>query len=133
MGGGQGGAHWLKALLNSHLSPRLAELLRGHGLDVTAIVEREDLPDDMPDSQVLEVASAEGRAVVTNNVKDFRPIAVRRLQRGEGHAGLILIPSTTPRNLAATGRLADALRQLMLDSPDGIANSERWVAGQAGP
>jgi len=133
MAGGQGRARRLKALLNSHLSPRLAGLLRDAGLDVTAIVEREDLPDDLPDAAVLEVATAEGRAVVTNNVKDFRPIAARRLQRGDGHAGLILIPSTTPRNLAATGRLADALGQLMLESPAGIANSERWLTDRAEP
>lgn len=131
MAGGQGRPGRLKALLNSHLSPRVAELLRAAGLDVIAIVEREDLPDDLPDAQVLEVASAEGRAVVTNNVKDFRPIAARRLQRGDGHAGLILIPSTMPRNLAATGRLADALRQLMLDTQDGITNGERWLTDHA--
>jgi len=131
MAGGQGRPRRLKALLNSHLSPRVAELLREAGLDVTAIVERDDLPDDLPDSQVLEVASAEGRAVVTNNIKDFRPIAARRLQRGEGHSGLVLIPSTMPRNLAATGRIAGTLKRLMLDCPEGIANSERWLDDQA--
>ena len=117
----------MKALLNAHLSHRLAEVLRSAGMDVEAIVERDDLPDDMSDSAVLDAAAAEGRAVVTNNIKDFRPIAARRIQRGEGHPGLVLIPASVPRTLDATGQLARMLERLMLDNPEGIHSSERWL------
>ncbi len=127
MGGGPRSSRSLKALLNAHLSHRLAEALRSKGMDVEAIVERDDLRDDMPDSAVLDVAAAEGRAVVTNNIKDFRPIAARRIQRGEGHPGLILIPSSVPRTLGATAQLARMLERLMLENPDGLRNSERWL------
>jgi len=96
-------------------------------MDVEAIVERDDLPDDMSDSAVLDAAAAEGRAVVTNNIKDFRPIAARRIQRGEGHPGLVLIPASVPRTLDATGQLARMLERLMLDNPEGIHSSERWL------
>jgi hypothetical protein len=117
----------VKALLNAHLSGRLSERLRSEGLDVEAIVERDDLDDSMSDARVFDTASSEGRAVVTNNVKDFRPIAARRLQVGASHAGLILVPSTVPRALAATGRLAELIGSAMAANPHGLADREIWL------
>ncbi len=80
------------------------------------------------DEQVIEVAAGEGRAVVTNNIKDYRPIAADRLTQGSGHAALILLPSTRSRSRAAGQVLADGVERIMRDNPDGLADSERWVA-----
>ncbi len=70
---------------------------------------------------------AEGRAVITNNVKDFRPLAAERLARGESHAGLILLPSTRTRTRGAVEMLANAIEQILHEHPDGLPATERWV------
>ncbi len=76
----------MKALLDEQLSPQIAVLLREAGYDVVAVVERVDLVGSI-DSTILEVATSEGRAVVTNNIKDFRPLAAERLAR-DGRMGV---------------------------------------------
>jgi len=116
----------VKALLDEQLSPRIAELLRDRGDDVQAVVDRRDLAG-RSDRVILEVAADEERAVITNNVKDFRPLAAERLARGESHAGLILLPSTRARMRGAVDRLANAIGQILHEHPDGLPTTERWV------
>lgn len=117
----------MRALLDEQLSSEIAVELRSRGLDVEAVGEREAMKG-LRDEQVLEVASGEGRAGVTNNVKDYRPIAARRLTRGHGHAGLILLPAARSRSRAAFHALADAVERIMRANPDGLDDSECWVA-----
>ena len=116
----------MKALLDEQLSPRIAELLRDRGHDVKAVVDRRDLAG-RSDRMILEVAAAEERAVITNNVKDFRPLAAERLARGESHAGLILLPSTRTRTRGAVETLTNAIEQILRKHPDGLAATERWT------
>jgi predicted nuclease of predicted toxin-antitoxin system len=116
----------VKALLDERLSPRIAELLRDRGHDVQAVVERRDLAG-RSDRVILEVGVAEGRAVITNNVKDFRPLAAERLARGESHAGLILLPSTRTRTRGAVEMLANVIEQILRERPDGMPATERWI------
>ena len=118
----------MKALLNAHLSPRLAQALRERGHDVVALVERDDIPESAPDSLVMEIAAAEGRAVVTNNIKDFRSIVANRIIRGEGHSGLLLIPHTVMRTRAATAGLAEAIDGLFDRHQAGIDDAELWLS-----
>ncbi len=120
----------MRVLLDERFSFQIALLLRDRSLDVEAIAERDDLPE-APDSEVMEVAAREQRAVVTNNIKDFRPLAAERLASGQGHAGLILLPANRSRKRAATGALADAIEALMRLHPNGIADSEDWIAPTA--
>ncbi len=117
----------MKALLDEQLSPRIAELLRDRGHDVQAVVDRRDLAG-RSDRVVLEVAAAEERAVITNNVKDFRPLAAERLARGDSHAGLILLPSTRARTRSAVEMLANRIEEILREHPDGLPASERWIA-----
>ena len=116
----------MKVLLDEQLSPQIARLLRERGLDAQAIVERTDLPH-APDHEVIEIASREQRAVMTNNVKDFRPLAAERIANGRGHAGLILHPASRGRSRDATGTLADAIEAVMRAHPDGIPDAEHWI------
>jgi len=102
----------VKARLDEQLSPRIAELLRDRGHDVQAVINRRDLAG-RSDRVILEIAAAEERAVITNNVKDFRPLSAERLAGGESHAGLILIPSTRTRTRGAVEMLADAIEQVL--------------------
>ena len=116
----------MKALLDEQLSPRIAEMLRDRGHDVQAVVDRRDLAG-RSDRVILEIAAAEDRAVITNNVKDFRPLAAERLARGESHAGLILLPSTRTRTLGAVETLAGAIEQIFREHPAGLSATERWI------
>jgi hypothetical protein len=116
----------VKALLDEQLSPAIAELLRKRGHDVQAVGERADLAGQ-PDQVILETAATEDMVVITNNVKDFRPLAAERLARGETHAGLILLPSKRARTRAAVEPLADAIHQIFGEHPAGLPSTERWI------
>lgn len=116
----------MRALLDEQLSPRIAELLREAGHDVVAVAERNELIGSS-DAVLLEVATSEERAVITNNIKDFRPLAAEFLAQGREHGGLILIPATRVRTRAAVVTLAGAIEKLLHDHPDGLASSERWL------
>jgi predicted nuclease of predicted toxin-antitoxin system len=116
----------VRALLDEQLSPQIAVLLRRSGYDVIAVAERDDLVG-YRDSVILEAASAEGRALVTNNIKDFRPLAAEWLAQGRTHAGLILLPSARIRTRNAVPALAAAIEAVLRAHPDGIAGGERWV------
>lgn len=117
----------MRAILDEQLSPLIAVLLRKTGHDVDAVADREDLVA-CSDRIILEVACREGRAVVTNNIKDFRPLAAEWLARGRVHAGLILLPSTRTRSRSAVAVVAAAIETVLRDHPDGLSGSERWIA-----
>lgn len=117
----------MKALLDEQLSPQIAVLLRQVGLDVEAVADRPDLVG-RTDMVIFEVAGREDRAVITNNIKDFRPLAAQWLAQGRVHGGLILLPSARTRTRAATTMLADRIACILHDNPDGLASSERWIS-----
>jgi len=119
----------VKALLDEQLSPLIAQLLRERGLDVVAAAERSDLVE-ASDQVICETATREQRAVVTNDIKDFRPIAAERLTDGRGHAGLILLPASRSRSRDATGALVGDIEALMRAHPDGIPGAEHWIGPQ---
>jgi predicted nuclease of predicted toxin-antitoxin system len=116
----------VKAILDEQLSPQIALLLRKAGYDVTAVAECDDLAGST-DNIILEVASSEERSVITNNVKDFRPLAGERLAQGGTHPGLILLPSKRTRARASVAAIARAIEQVLHDHPDGLIASELWI------
>ncbi len=116
----------MKALLDEHLSPQIAALLREARFDVVAVADRDDLVA-CNDRVVFETAAAEDRAVVTNNIKDFRPLAAEWLATGRSHPGLILLPSARARTRAAVRALGAAVHAVLSAHPDGIADSEVWI------
>jgi Domain of unknown function (DUF5615) len=108
------------------LSPQIAVLLRQAGYDLDAVADRDDLVG-RSDRIILEVASSEGRAVATTNIKDFRPLAAEWLAQGKVHAGLILLPSTRTRTRSAIAAVAGAIENVHRDHPDGLSGSECWI------
>jgi len=116
----------VRAILDEHLSPQIAVLLRKAGYDVDAIADRDDLVA-RSDRTILEVACREERAVVTNNSKDFRPLAAEWLAQGKVHAGLVLLPSTRTRNRDAIAAVAAAIETILRDHPDGLSSRECWI------
>ncbi|HEV3318154.1 MAG TPA: DUF5615 family PIN-like protein [Solirubrobacteraceae bacterium] len=82
----------MRLLLDANLSPRrVATQLRKIGKhDVLALAE-DAAHEGLSDPQVLELATFEGRVLVTRNSRDFAPIAREWAEARRSHAGLILI------------------------------------------
>jgi hypothetical protein len=116
----------VRAILDEQLSPQIAVLLREAGHDVAAVADREDLVG-RSDRIIFGVACSEGRAVVTNNIKDFRPLAAEWLAQGRVHSGLILLPSRRTRSRNAIAAIAGAIENVLRDHPAGLAGSGRWI------
>ena len=75
----------VRLLLDENLSARAAVELRAEGHDLVHLRERSRLGQS--DREVLDLAFAEDRVLVTANVGDFRKLAAAR----EIHAGLVLL------------------------------------------
>jgi Domain of unknown function (DUF5615) len=116
----------VRAILDEQLSRQIAALLRKAGYDVEAVADRADLVG-RSDRIVFEVACREGRAVVTNNNKDVRPLAAEFLAQGRVHSGLVLLPSARTRSREAIAAIASAIENVLRDNPDGLSASERWI------
>lgn len=81
----------MRLLLDAHVSgARVGEPLTAKGHDVRALdVETEN--DSLDDAEVLELASADSRILITHDVNDF-PLLLRQwAAAGRSHAGVILV------------------------------------------
>ncbi len=99
-----------RLVLDEMLSPVIAEQLVAAGLDVL-VVSADPVLRGRSDADVLEWAAGEGRAVVTDNVRDFAPLHASWAALGRTHAGLLFISSKAyPQDRARTGRIVAALK-----------------------
>jgi len=114
----------LKLLLDEMYPSLIATELRGLGHDVLSV--HESPGSGTPDEQVLDHARSEGRAVLTENVRDFRPLAEALLAAGESHAGLLFTTDKRwPRN--DPGHLITALDELLTSTSEQPVNAELWL------
>jgi hypothetical protein len=119
----------LKLLLDEMFAPAIAAALRSRGHDVVAIKEHPEW-QATSDPDVVSIARGARRAIVTNNVRDFRPLHAELVSAGqEGHAGMVFVPANVPRTKAATGQLVAALEVKLGEYPgdDDLANGETWI------
>ncbi len=101
----------MKLLLDEMFPPRLAEELRNRGIDTAAAVEDPDLRG-APDAELLERAAADGRVLVTENIRDFAVLHSQWMARDRTHPGILLVSTRTyPYNQARLGRLVSAIEQ----------------------
>ncbi len=92
-----------RLLLDEHYSDAIAVELRAAGYDVVAVVADADLRAQ-PDAEVFRRAAEGDRRIVTENIKDFRPLLQRAYAAGDPAARLLLVPPNRfPRG---TGRRA---------------------------
>ncbi|MBL8203016.1 MAG: DUF5615 family PIN-like protein [Blastocatellia bacterium] len=106
--------------LNENLSPRLAEQLRKHGFDVTTSHEMDMLAE--PDDVQLAFATAEQRAIVSFNVRDFAPLHDEYQAAGREHWGMIF-STQEPLNIL----FQRLLRLLNAVSAEDLKNQIRWL------
>jgi hypothetical protein len=103
---------------------RIARELRAQGYDVISV--HESPGRGASDEQVFDFAQVDRRAVVTENVRDYRPLAAALLSAGEDHAGLVLTTGKRwPRS--DPGGLIAALEQLLASTPEHPLNTEFWL------
>ena len=121
----------MKLLLDEMFPGTIAKRLRDkHQHDVVAVVERDDLKG-LPDADIFLAAQEDYRAVVTENVRDFRPIAREWQAMGKVHFGLVLTTDRRfPRAHSRTaGRLVRGLNDLIEAeaAPQPASNREIWL------
>ena len=110
----------MRLLLDEMYSAVVAEQLRVRGHDVVSVHDPDHRRlEGVPDEEVFAAALAEERALVTENVPDFRRLEDDALTRGEAHAVLVFTSNRQfPRGEPATiGRLVEALDALLTGSP----------------
>jgi hypothetical protein len=120
----------LKLLLDEMFSPLVAAELRARGHDAVAIKARDEW-HSLSDPEVIVLARAEQRAVVTANLRDFRPLHAELVAPGcEGHPGMVFVPTSFRLTRAATGQLVAALEARLAECPgdNDLANGETWTS-----
>lgn len=120
-----------KLLLDEMLSGDIAAQLRATGHDVIAVVEDPALIGT-PDEELLAHAAANGRCLVTANVRDFAAINASWSSRGRSHAGLVYIVNRVfPSDRSFVGAVVTALeatiasRQIPSDGADTYLRRQR--------
>ena len=119
----------MKLLLDEMLSPAIARELRSRGHDVEPVAGHPDR-EALSDPEVLALARAEHRAVVTNNLRDFRPLHHEAITPGgAGHFGMIFTPGSYRRAKADTGRIIAALEEVLNRRPGekDLADGGAWL------
>jgi len=120
----------LKLLLDEMCSPLVSVELRARGHDAIAIKERDEW-QALSDPAVIALGRAEQRAVVTANLRDFRPLHAELVAPGgDGHAGMVFVPTSFQLTRAATGKIVEALEVPLTQYPGDadLANGETWIA-----
>ncbi len=119
----------MKLLLDEMLSPAIARELRIRGYDAEPVAGRPDR-EALSDPEILALARAERRAVVTNNLRDYRPLHTEAITPGWlGHYGFIFIPGNHRRTKADMGKIVNDLEAILAAHPgeDDLANGEAWL------
>ena len=105
--------------LDENLSPRIAEILRGRGLD--AVSAHEVGNTRLDDRSQLRYAAGAHRAIVTGNIRDFTELSGEFIAANLEHAGIVLVPRTfRTEDFAA---IADAVEHVAREYPSGLAGA----------
>ncbi len=119
----------MRLLLDEMLAPAIARELRARGHDAEAIAGHPGR-EALSDPEVMNLACAEHRAIVTNNLRDFRPLHHEAIAPGgPGHYGMIFMPGGYRRTKDDTGRIINALEAKLRQYPgeDDLASGEDWI------
>jgi predicted nuclease of predicted toxin-antitoxin system len=121
----------VRLLLDEIFSPTIAAELGQLGHDVMAVADRPDLRSKS-DPEIFAWASTEKRWLLTENVKDFRPIMLRALSAGAPGCGLLFTSSRAfPRSRKNPGSLIRALDAWLTAGPPAPPVTESWLRGQS--
>lgn len=117
----------VELVLDEMFSPKIAEALRDRHRKVIAVAERTDLRA-MTDDDLYAWVTAQRCWLLTENVKDFRPIMLRTLQTGGAAAGLLFTSSRTfPRSRHKVSPLIEAIDAWLAKGPPAPPLTEDWL------
>lgn len=124
-----GSAFEVKLLLDVQHSRLAASRLRSSGHDVIAAADDAVLAT-LPDDELLRVATRQGRAIVTENARDFDRIVRAWAAAGDHHAGVIF---ASPRRFhrgssAYPANLIAGLEAVLSEPPQHAQDWIRWLA-----
>jgi hypothetical protein len=121
-----------RLLLDEMFAPAVARALRDLGHDVTAVAEIQDLRAPS-DADILRTAVDQGRWLVTENVKDFRPILLHMMQTETVVTGVLFTSSRSwPRSRKNPGPLIQALHTWLETGPPETPITEDWLVEPGG-
>lgn len=83
-------------LLDEHYSEEIAQALREQDYDVTSVVSSTELRGKS-DEEIFKYAAENGRRIVTENIKDFRPFLTANPPRTPSAKLLLVPPRRFPR------------------------------------
>jgi hypothetical protein len=106
----------------------LAAALRQHGID--AITTNESGTQGSSDDGQLSAAFASGRALVTNNIRDFVPLHRQWLSEGRTHGGIIVFPQQEFSVGETVRRMACLISSLTAEQ---MRNRLEWLNNWARP
>jgi uncharacterized protein DUF5615 len=126
----------VRLLLDEHYAPEIAEQLRLRGHDVIAVKERPHLIGRSDRVQFAGLPD-ERRAIVTEDVGDYRPLLASAVRQGARTFGLLCVnPRRFPRRRGEIGRLFAALEAFLQANPrdDDLisAGGEAWLRDPEG-
>jgi hypothetical protein len=119
----------VRLCLDEHYPPQIAVELRARGHDVVSVNERPELVS-LSDAELLAAMAVERRALVTENVADFAPLARQLAATGEHHHGLVFTsPRSLPRSRRTIGVYVTALAALLERFPgrDALTGHTQWL------
>jgi hypothetical protein len=119
----------VRLLLDEHYSPDIARQLRNLGHDVIAVAEESSLVG-LSDEVQFATSPAQRRAIVTENVGDFRPLLDAAVRKGAVNYGLICVsPKRFPRSKREIGRMVRALDQFLGEhgGEEALRDQEHWL------
>jgi hypothetical protein len=104
----------LKLLLDEMYSDAIAVELRARGYDVLSVREVIPALAGALDDEVLRIATDLERTLVTENVRDYRPLETALLAGGDHHHGIVYttdrqFPRGNPQTIGHLVRSLDAL------------------------
>lgn len=135
MARGPGSRARVRLLLDEHFSPEIARQLRTRGHDVIAVKEH---PEPIGRADRVHFASMpeQRRAIVTQDLGDFRPLLSEAMRAGAKTYGLVCVPARIPLSRGAVGQVVASLEQVLQAHPgdeDLIdRGGEVWLAWGSG-
>jgi Domain of unknown function (DUF5615) len=110
-------------------SPAIADALRNLGHDVIAVAERPDLRAGT-DADIFAWAAEENRWLLTENVRDFRPLLLGTMKTGSVATGVLFSSSRAfPRSRKNPGPIIQALHGWLTSGPPEAPVTEDWLGG----
>ena len=106
----------MKFYLDEDLSPKMAEILRGSGID--ALSAHEAGMCEASDRKQFEFAAMGKRCLVTRNRDDFIRLTVQFFNDQRPHWGVLIIPYTLPGDQFS--RIANLIKKFSSHHPKGL-------------